>query len=48
MNLSSLIREDFNLYLAESDVSKNINQKIAETVNIAKHKDSDEYCQAVY
>lgn len=39
MNLSSLIRKDFNLYLAESDICRRIIQQTTRSYNISKHKD---------
>lgn len=39
MNLSSLVRKEFNLYLAESDICKRIIQQITRSYNISKHMD---------
>ncbi len=38
MNLSSLCKKEFSLYLAESDIGQSLLRQVTRTQNIAKHQ----------
>lgn len=48
INLSSLLREDFNLYLVESDMAMRINHQIAKTTAVCKQTNNEVYLITVY
>ena len=48
MNLSSLMGEDFNLFLAESDISQNILQLISNCHNWARQREPPVYLEALH
>ena len=47
MNMTALRREEYNLYLAESDVGKCIQERISLTFNLARHSHDQDYAIAV-